>query len=408
MDLTRRSVLRGLGVAGVGVAATTGTLAQNSSTPSPLRNVQVGLNITTSDDTTTPWLSMDPTAIDRTFSPFNFNLTRKSNSSINDGAYYHIGVNVKADGTVIDEGNTALFWEINTAHEDGDGPIDTMYMSTNFIDTTGQRITVQEMAFNRDNVRDNGFSFISNICNHFSIHDSIPGEPLRVKIDFAPENNRVSWRGGLQHLHDTNNAEPVMQASTQGSYVSLIKLNEQNNVSLGAAGPVNKIQFNAPLHFSTTPKFSMYANGLTPQFGDIVTRTNGLEIWGIHDMLRFRNSSAKFNIQMGKGEWVLRDDVAGVKPLHIQTNANDNQLFIRNNGYTEINSNVRIQDGGSIAAGRESGLKIGERKSQKIGFFGNPPVTRQVVTGSRGGNEALASLLDGLDALGLIEDNTTP
>ena len=318
---------------------------------------------------------MDPTAIDRTFSPFNFNLTRKGNSTINDGAYYHIGVNVRGGGTEIDKGNTALFWEINTAHEDGDGPIDTMYMSSNFIDTSGERIKVQEMAFNRDNVRDNGFSFISNICNHFSIHDSIPGVPLRVKIDFAPANNRVSWIGGLTQQHDTNNAEPLMQASTGGPYASLIKLNDQNNVSLGSVGPVNKIQFNAPLHFSTTPKFTMYARGLIPQFGDMITKTNGVEIWSNHDMLRFRNSSARFNIQMGKNEWVLRDDVADVKPLHVQTGANDDQLFIRSNGYTEINSNLRIQDGGSIAAGRDSGLKIGENKNQKIGFYGATPVT---------------------------------
>lgn len=40
------------------------------------------------------------------------------------------------------------------------------------------------------------------------------------------------------------------------------------------------------------------------------------------------------------------------------------------------------------------------------GFFGAAPVGQQAVTGSRGGNAALGSLLTALDALGLIDDQT--
>jgi hypothetical protein len=43
-----------------------------------------------------------------------------------------------------------------------------------------------------------------------------------------------------------------------------------------------------------------------------------------------------------------------------------------------------------------------------IGFLNATPVVRQVVTGSRGGNAALASLLTALATLGLITDNSTP
>jgi len=42
-----------------------------------------------------------------------------------------------------------------------------------------------------------------------------------------------------------------------------------------------------------------------------------------------------------------------------------------------------------------------------IGFYGTSPQTKQTITGSRGGNAALASLLTGLAALGLITDSTT-
>lgn len=42
-----------------------------------------------------------------------------------------------------------------------------------------------------------------------------------------------------------------------------------------------------------------------------------------------------------------------------------------------------------------------------LGFFGVPRVARPVVTGSRGGNAALASMLTALASLGLIIDSTT-
>lgn len=43
-----------------------------------------------------------------------------------------------------------------------------------------------------------------------------------------------------------------------------------------------------------------------------------------------------------------------------------------------------------------------------IGFFGNYPVSRPTVTGSRSDGTALASLLTALAALGLIQDDSTP
>lgn len=43
-----------------------------------------------------------------------------------------------------------------------------------------------------------------------------------------------------------------------------------------------------------------------------------------------------------------------------------------------------------------------------IGFFNHVPSAKPTVTGSRGGNAALASLLTALDGLGLITDSTTP
>ena len=48
-----------------------------------------------------------------------------------------------------------------------------------------------------------------------------------------------------------------------------------------------------------------------------------------------------------------------------------------------------------------------EMKDYKLGFFGAAPVIKSTVTGSRGGNAALASALTALANLGLINDSST-
>jgi hypothetical protein len=50
----------------------------------------------------------------------------------------------------------------------------------------------------------------------------------------------------------------------------------------------------------------------------------------------------------------------------------------------------------------------GTRLDGNVGFCGAQPAARQTVTGSRGGNAALASLISGLATQGLIADSTTP
>lgn len=52
---------------------------------------------------------------------------------------------------------------------------------------------------------------------------------------------------------------------------------------------------------------------------------------------------------------------------------------------------------------------LGDLKHEgtKLGFYNHATAARPTITGSRGGNAALASLLTGLDSLGLIVDNTS-
>lgn len=60
-------------------------------------------------------------------------------------------------------------------------------------------------------------------------------------------------------------------------------------------------------------------------------------------------------------------------------------------------------------AGEREAVRVeADGAAPRLSFFGATAVPRQTITGSRGGNTALANLLAALALLGLITDNTTP
>jgi len=60
-----------------------------------------------------------------------------------------------------------------------------------------------------------------------------------------------------------------------------------------------------------------------------------------------------------------------------------------------------------IIDGNANGIRIATVSTETIGVLGAAPVAQQSVTGSRGGNAALASLLTAMATFGWIADNTT-
>lgn len=66
-----------------------------------------------------------------------------------------------------------------------------------------------------------------------------------------------------------------------------------------------------------------------------------------------------------------------------------------------------LAEGVNLVFGTTTGTKIGTATSQKLGFYNVTPIVQPTVTGSRGGNAALASLLTQLASLGLIVDSST-
>jgi hypothetical protein len=79
------------------------------------------------------------------------------------------------------------------------------------------------------------------------------------------------------------------------------------------------------------------------------------------------------------------------------------------NVFRDINLNANTGDINE-SAGNDLNLSAGNDLNiigPSIGFFNGGPTTQPTITGSRGGNAALASLLTALDAMGLIIDATS-
>lgn len=95
---------------------------------------------------------------------------------------------------------------------------------------------------------------------------------------------------------------------------------------------------------------------------------------------------------------VFRDNQATSKKILMQKSGN--YLRILEDGGATV---VSLSGTSGVATILDSGADI----RSPIGFFSTTPTTKQTVTGSRGGNAALASLLTALAAYGLVTDSST-
>lgn len=75
------------------------------------------------------------------------------------------------------------------------------------------------------------------------------------------------------------------------------------------------------------------------------------------------------------------------------------------NARQAADANLALQINQRVA--KTGDTMLGPLTTQRLGVNGAVPVPRQTVTGSRGANAALASLLDALELYGLISDTTT-
>lgn len=151
----------------------------------------------------------------------------------------------------------------------------------------------------------------------------------------------------------------------------------------------------------------------------------------VKDQLFGSGTTFKVNSDLGgfwKGTVTLGENGSGIGGLHITTgpdyefrNASDvreiffdlaigtQQVRFLENGYARASGSAIF--GGNTAISTEDFTVYGDAvicdALGDLGFYGTTPQPKQTITGSRGGNAALADLLTKLDLLGIITDSTT-
>lgn len=109
------------------------------------------------------------------------------------------------------------------------------------------------------------------------------------------------------------------------------------------------------------------------------------------------NSGSPSNRQIGAIDFITEGTSAGNRGGKIQFRVRadgsaggaSTQMTLHNDGRLEIDGTL-------------------DHDGNNVGFYGVAPAARQTVTGSRGGNAALTSLLTALATIGLIVDSTSP
>lgn len=81
--------------------------------------------------------------------------------------------------------------------------------------------------------------------------------------------------------------------------------------------------------------------------------------------------------------------------------------YFYSNGTIEFADSIQMTDGKNFVLTTTTGTKFGTSTSQKMAWWNATPVVQQTVTGSRGGNAALADLLTKLATYGIIVDSTS-
>lgn len=115
--------------------------------------------------------------------------------------------------------------------------------------------------------------------------------------------------------------------------------------------------------------------------------------------------------QLDRWAWVANGNAEGGSnagsDLELRSYTDAGALLLSVLTVTRSTGLMSFGDAVNWAFGTTTGTKIGTSATQKIGFWGATPVVRPTVTGAKGGNAALTSLMTQLAAIGLVVDSTT-
>jgi hypothetical protein len=107
----------------------------------------------------------------------------------------------------------------------------------------------------------------------------------------------------------------------------------------------------------------------------------------------------------GVTQWQIgtRSDNTGVTAIYGSVTPSSTNYALRSDGSFTI---LNVASGGTVSI-NVAGVAVITLTGTGIGFFGSSAAAKPTVSGSKGGNAALASLMTALAALGLVTDSTT-
>lgn len=118
------------------------------------------------------------------------------------------------------------------------------------------------------------------------------------------------------------------------------------------------------------------------------------------------SASARSLQANGADALVLSNPASATSHIHISGDSAGNPFILSRGTPANINMVLRPKGTGTIIVGGGSSSQI-QASDTGIGFYGTSPAAKPTVTGSRGGNAALASLLTALSDLGLVTNSSS-
>lgn len=198
-------------------------------------------------------------------------------------------------------------------------------------------------------------------------------------------------------IGESNIDASAVGASITGWMVSIKGGAPVNNAGITVANAAT-LHLSSPAPSAATNAYTIYANGTGANFfGGKITADNGLQVNG--GLGGFKVNAATLN------------DQGAAVGVYAGVNSGDPAVELANG-----TSNWRIDNSVGtlrfLRAGVSSDMELssgGHLKTKGgVGFFNTAAITtKPTVTGSRGGNAALASLLTTLASTGLLTDSTT-
>ena len=237
------------------------------------------------------------------------------------------------------------------------------HSGTTTIEQTGGTFLVSSnLVIRADAVKASGLSYNPPLV----VNDSGLSEILRIPSDMsAPAPHGMLQIGPKITGMNGSNKDLLYQASTSSSFLRLYD-NNGNQVAAIAPG------------------------------GAVILLGGGLEVMGAAT-----TNGSNGSVQMGRstGTYTSTTD------CFVVWGQNSDTLNPSNAAGSLVLASRNVTNGEVVLAAENTvNLRVGKTK---LGFYGSAPVAKPAITGSRGGNAALASLLTALASAGLITDSTT-